>query len=178
MLRCERPISIILPWKRAFCSFYLAIRYLDSHFIFAHQHLLTQPIRYLTLPSSHRIIPQLRSLTTSQWQYALFQPQRYCSLASDLPRLLLLFGFFFFLFCADIFQISEITSHDRKFSSSCSSTSTARLPFPIGPRPSSSIIDAATSHNPSLPLYFLTALGVLSLCILIPFLDTGDSRKE
>ncbi len=48
----------------------------------------------------------------------------------------------------------------------------------FGPIVSSAIIDAAPSHNNSMPFYFLTALSIASFGIILFFVDLKKSRIE
>ena len=48
----------------------------------------------------------------------------------------------------------------------------------IGPLISSAIIDADPRHNTSTPFYFLTALSLVGLVIIVFFVDLDRSRRE
>ena len=48
----------------------------------------------------------------------------------------------------------------------------------FGPIVSSAIIDTAPSHNSSTPFYFLIALNIASLCVIVFFLNVRKSRIE
>ena len=75
-------------------------------------------------------------------------------------------------------QISEITPRGKEYLFFSLFNIIGKASSFIGPLISSVMIDTAPSHNPSLPFYFLAALSVLSLGIIVFFVDLKRSQRE
>ncbi|KAL4807053.1 autophagy-related protein 22-like protein [Aspergillus unguis] len=75
-------------------------------------------------------------------------------------------------------MISEVTPRGHEFLFFSLFSIIGKTSSFIGPVVSSAIIDAAPSHNPSMPFYFLLGLSVLSAAGLAIWLDLGKSKEE
>ena len=75
-------------------------------------------------------------------------------------------------------QISEITPRGKDFLFFSLFNVIGKASSFIGPLISSAIIDADPRHNPSTPFYFLTALSIFGLTVIVFFVDLEKSRRE
>ena len=75
-------------------------------------------------------------------------------------------------------MISEVTPRGKEFLFFSLFSIMGKTSAFIGPIVSSAIIDASPSRNNSLPFYFLFGLSILSMLLLVIFVDLKKSRRE
>ena len=75
-------------------------------------------------------------------------------------------------------MISEVTPRGKEFLFFSLFSIIGKTSAFIGPIISSAIVDASPTGDNSLPFYFLFAVSVVSMGLIVAFVDLGKSRRE